>query len=114
MRYKDIADFKNSLKGIVNIKDSGAVVSDASKFRSELIDKLIFNSVFNENKEVKGNCRWLIKSSALNLGIRPASIQELYEAMGRGEYKGFTVPAVNIRGTFIRCGKGYDKGSKEK
>ena len=55
MRYKDIADFKNSLKGIVNIKDSGAVVSDASKFRSELIDKLIFNSVFNVNKEVKGN-----------------------------------------------------------
>src|SRR3990172_8360415 len=98
MRYKDIADFKNSLKGIVNIKDSGAVVSDASKLISELIDKLIFNSVFNENKEVKGNCRWLIKSSALNLGIRPASIQELYEAMGRGEYKGFTVPAVNIRG----------------
>ncbi|HBA26554.1 MAG TPA: aldolase, partial [Nitrospinae bacterium] len=98
MRYKDIADFKNSLEGIVNIKDSGAVVSDASKFRSELIDKLIFNSVFNENKEVKGNCRWLIKSSALNLGVRPASIQELYEAMGRGEYKGFTVPAVNIRG----------------
>jgi fructose/tagatose bisphosphate aldolase len=27
-----------------------------------------------------------------------ASIQSLYEAMGRGELKGFTVPAINIRG----------------
>ena len=113
MRYKDIADFKNSLKGIVNIKDSGAVVSDASKLRSELIDKLIFNSVFNENKEVKGNCRWLIKSSALNLGVRPASIQELYEAMGRGEYKGFTVPAVNIRGLSYDVARAMIRAAKK-
>ena len=31
------------------------------------------------------------------LGIMPASIQSLYEAMGRKEVSGFTVPAINIR-----------------
>jgi fructose/tagatose bisphosphate aldolase len=32
------------------------------------------------------------------LGIVSSSIQGLYEARGRGEVKGFTVPALNIRG----------------
>lgn len=113
MRYKDIADFKDSLKGIVDIKDSEAIVAVPSKFRSELIDRLIFNSVFNENKEVKGNCRWLIKSAALNLGVRLASIQELYDAMGRGEYKGFTVPAVNIRGLSYDVARGMFRAAKK-
>ena len=30
-------------------------------------------------------------------GIRPASIHDLYMAMGRGEAGGFTVPAINVR-----------------
>ena len=42
--------------------------------------------------------RVLIKDLANSMGIKPASIQNLYEAMGRGEVKGFTVPAINIRG----------------
>src|SRR3989338_9165788 len=113
MRYKDIADFKDSLKGIVDIKDSEAIVAAPSKFRSEFIDRLIFNAVFNENKEVKGNCRWLIKSAALNLGVRPASIQELYDAMGRVEYKGFTVPAVNIRGLSYDVARGMIRAAKK-
>ncbi|MBI3583821.1 MAG: class II fructose-bisphosphate aldolase [Nitrospinae bacterium] len=113
MRYKTIADFKDSLKGIVDIKDSRVNVTDASKFKNQLIDRLIFNSVFNENKEVKGNCRWLIKSAALNLGVRPASIQELYDAMGRGEYKGFTVPAVNIRGLSYDVARGMFRAAKK-
>ncbi|MBT5957096.1 MAG: aldolase, partial [Nitrospina sp.] len=35
---------------------------------------------------------------ALELGIVNSSIQGLYDARGRGEVKGFTVPALNIRG----------------
>jgi fructose/tagatose bisphosphate aldolase len=31
-------------------------------------------------------------------GIFPASIQLLYEAIGKGAFRGFTVPAMNIRG----------------
>jgi fructose/tagatose bisphosphate aldolase len=42
--------------------------------------------------------RWLIRTAAAKLGIISSSIQGLYEAMGRNEYKGFTVPAINIRG----------------
>ena len=42
--------------------------------------------------------RGLIKDLANSMGINPASIQNLYDAMGRGEVSGFTVPAINIRG----------------
>ena len=30
-------------------------------------------------------------------GIYPASIHEFYMARGRGEFSGFTVPAINLR-----------------
>ena len=39
----------------------------------------------------------LVKEIAKACGAIPASIQGLYEEMGRN-YPGFTVPAINIRG----------------
>ena len=32
------------------------------------------------------------------VGVRPASIHELYIARGQGKCHGFTVPAINVRG----------------
>ena len=37
------------------------------------------------------------QSLAAAAGIRPASIHDLYMAMGRGDAGGFTVPAINVR-----------------
>jgi fructose/tagatose bisphosphate aldolase len=42
--------------------------------------------------------RYLVRGAALDLGIIPASIQELYLARGRGDVPtNFTVPAINLR-----------------
>ena len=41
--------------------------------------------------------RWLLWELGQATGARPASIQELYEARGRGDVSGFTVPAINVR-----------------
>ncbi len=38
-----------------------------------------------------------IFDAAYEKGIYPASIQEFYMARGRGEFAGFTVPAINLR-----------------
>ncbi len=38
-----------------------------------------------------------IFTAAFNEGIYPASIYEFYMARGRGEFAGFTVPAINLR-----------------
>ena len=47
--------------------------------------------------ELKGTARWIIRSVAAAAGIRPASIHDLYMAMGQGKIGGFTVPAINVR-----------------
>jgi fructose/tagatose bisphosphate aldolase len=39
----------------------------------------------------------VIRSLAAAVGIRPASVHDLYMAMGRGDAGGFTVPAINVR-----------------
>ncbi len=94
---KSVSEVYDSLKGIAKVDKEKVEVLDEKKFR-DAVDWLVYNSIFNVNKEIKGNCRWLIKGAASSVGSRPASIQGLYEAMGRGEVAGFTVPAVNIRG----------------
>jgi fructose/tagatose bisphosphate aldolase len=74
------------------------MVTDETMLQDENIHEILQNAIFNEKEEVKIGARVLIKDLANSMGIKPASIQKLYEAMGRGEEKGFTVPAINIRG----------------
>lgn len=98
MEWKTVGEIFDALKGAVREKGNSVEVLDEKKLRGEAIDSLIYNAVFNGNKEVLSESRRLIKAIAASLGTRSASIHNLYEAMGRGEVKGFTVPAVNIRG----------------
>jgi fructose/tagatose bisphosphate aldolase len=62
------------------------------------IDTMIETAVFTAAPEKKEARFREIRELAESRGIRPASIQMLYEASGRGEYSGITVPAINIRG----------------
>jgi|YelNatPaOPRAMG01_1025707.scaffolds.fasta_scaffold02190_13 fructose/tagatose bisphosphate aldolase len=80
------------------LDDQRITVNNPNKIRESIIDSLVYESVFNQNAEVKEKARSLIHQIANSLSARPASIQELYSAIGRGEVSGFTVPAVNIRG----------------
>ncbi len=61
------------------------------------IDTLAWSAVFGATAEERGLARYEIRRRAAEAGIRPASIHDLYLAMGRGEIGGFTVPAINIR-----------------
>jgi hypothetical protein len=71
-------------------------VIDPEKFREGVLDSLVWTAVFGKG-EPRDACRRAIREAARDLGILPASILPLYEARGRGEVSGFTVPAVNIR-----------------
>ncbi len=96
---KNVEELKSSLQGVVEVDGwQKAKVANADKLRSSVIDTLVYESVFNSNEEVKSKSRWLIRELAKNLGCGSASIQGLYDAFGRGEVSGFTVPAVNVRG----------------
>ncbi len=98
MESKEIQDLYSRLNGIIRREDSGVELLDPERLRKEAIDILVNDAVFASNKEVKGHARWIIRSAANSLGIKPSFIQGLYEAMGRDEVSGFTVPAINIRG----------------
>lgn len=86
------------LKGTVTLTNGDVGLENEDNLRNQVLDTLVVNAVLNDSKDIKGLCRYIIKSVALDLGIVSASIQGLYDAMGRGEYHGFTVPAINIRG----------------
>jgi fructose/tagatose bisphosphate aldolase len=61
------------------------------------MDVLVREAVFGQPGQ-RDEARWLIWELAQAVGVRPSSIHDLYLARGRGEVRGFTVPAINVRG----------------
>ncbi|UCD11114.1 MAG: class II fructose-bisphosphate aldolase [Nitrospinaceae bacterium] len=98
MLFASKDEIATRLRGIASHTNGHVKLENADRFRDELLDTLVENAVLNPEPEIKGFTRYLIKSAALELGAVSASIQGLYEARGRGECGGFTVPALNIRG----------------
>jgi hypothetical protein len=60
-------------------------------------DALVEDAVFGAD-DVRKQSRQKIRQLASAQGIVPASIDGLYQAAGKGLYKGITVPAINVRG----------------
>ena len=98
MKYATPRDLEDALKGTVQIDGAALQIVDKMGFLHDLLDDLAYAAAVNPDPQIKGRARWLIKSAAPLMGVVSASIQPLYEAMGRGEVGGFTVPAINIRG----------------
>ena len=98
MLFNDQDEIARQLKKFATINNGELKIEDPDKLRGDVLDKLIQNAVLNPSAEIKGLSRFFIKSAALELGIVSSSIQGLYDARGRNELQGFTVPALNIRG----------------
>ncbi len=82
--------------GAVTLVPGGVKLADASALKSPATDRLVRQAVFGGDAEREA-ARWLLWELAQITGARPASINDLYLARGRGECGGFTVPAINIR-----------------
>ena len=61
------------------------------------IDKIVTELVVNDNSTKKRQLAKKIFDIAFEEGVYPSSIHEFYMARGRGEFGGFTVPAINLR-----------------
>jgi len=72
-------------------------VSRAEALAGPKMDELARAAVFGEGT-AREYARWMLWELGQTVGVRPASIHELYLARGRGEVHGFTVPAINVRG----------------
>ncbi len=77
--------------------DAGRVhVLDPAALQSAHMDALVRRAVFGDEGE-RNVARWLLWEIGQAVGVRPASIHDLYAARGQGKCQGFTVPAMNIR-----------------
>lgn len=87
------------LKKAMQIHPDGLVqILDEQRLKRDLVDDLIHLGVFAVDPQEAIRARRIIWALAEASGIFPSSIQELYEAMGKGRYQGFTIPAINLRG----------------
>ncbi len=84
------------LKDFCSLEGDVVKLKDADGFKGA-IDGLIYDAVFEADEQMKKAKLIALKEACKAAGAVPASIQDLYEAMGK-DYPGFTVPAINIRG----------------
>jgi fructose-bisphosphate aldolase, class II len=82
--------------GAVTLVPGGVKVRDPARLRSAATDRLAWEAVFGTGQDREA-ARWLLWELGQATGARPASINDLYLARGRGECGGFTVPAINVR-----------------
>jgi fructose/tagatose bisphosphate aldolase len=61
------------------------------------VEKTVMELVMNDDVAKKRQLAKKIFDGAYEEGIYPSSIHEFYMARGRGEFDGFTVPAINLR-----------------
>ena len=95
MVFTSVEELVSACAGAATIE--GDRISVSGPPAPELVDRLAHTAAFGATPEIKGTARWAIRALAASRGVRPASIHELYLAMGREEAGGFTVPAMNIR-----------------
>lgn len=88
----------------VVVRNGTVTVNDQGALESGRLDTLVRAAVFGEPDE-REYARWLLWEIGQAVGVRPASIHELYMARGRGEIGGFTVPAINVRGLTYDTGR---------
>src|SRR6476620_6607196 len=81
----------------VAVRDNSVSVKNEKALASDKMDQLARHAVFGGEHE-RNYARWLIWELGQAVGVRAASIHDLYMARGRGEIGGFTVPAINVRG----------------
>ncbi|MCK9604112.1 MAG: class II fructose-bisphosphate aldolase [Candidatus Omnitrophica bacterium] len=61
------------------------------------VEKIVMDLITNDDMAIKKKLAKKIFDIAYKKGIYLSSIHELYMARGKGEFSGFTVPAINLR-----------------
>jgi fructose/tagatose bisphosphate aldolase len=104
MENKLFQEFETMLEGSVEIKENQVKVKDAAKLRINA-HKLAEASALNTDAR-QGYARYLTRLVCLELGIYPASINDLYAARGKGKVPfTFSVPAINLRVLSFDCAR---------
>ncbi|MDD2752778.1 MAG: aldolase, partial [Candidatus Omnitrophica bacterium] len=61
------------------------------------VEKIVMGLIMSDDAALKKQLAKKILDLAYKKGIYPSSIHDFYMARGKGEFSGFTVPAINLR-----------------
>jgi fructose/tagatose bisphosphate aldolase len=95
MTFASVSDLISGCRPVVDL-NGGVRVKDAQALRADLIDQLVHTAVFGSG-DAKEAARWIIWEAGHDVGVQSASIDPLYQARARNEYRDLTVPAINVR-----------------
>jgi len=116
--FESMQDLIKGVSAAAEVTDREVRVTNAGAVSGAMVDSLAWTAAFGAAPDLRGTARWIIRSLAAHAGIRPASIHDLYIAMGRGDAGGFTVPAINVRAmaydtarAVVRAAKGLNAGA---
>ncbi|HET7144048.1 MAG TPA: class II fructose-bisphosphate aldolase [Anaerolineales bacterium] len=108
-QIKELLEVVENSVAVAGVK---VTVTDPDKFRKN-IGKLVERSALASDSSA-GWARYLIRAAALELGVYPASIHELYIARGRGEVPmTFTTPAFNLRALSFHAARAMFRAAKK-
>ena len=92
----ELNELLTAIGNSVAIEGATVKVRDAAQLRAN-VGKLVEFSALRSG-DIQGWARYIVRGAALDLGIIPSSIHDLYMARGRGEAPlTFTTPALNLR-----------------
>ncbi len=113
----DLAAAAAVFDGAVSVANGRVEISRPEVLQSDRMDALVRTAVFG-NQPLRDAARALLWELGQYVGVRPASINDLYMARGKGLCGGFTVPAINIRmlaydtaRAVFRAARGCDGGA---
>jgi fructose/tagatose bisphosphate aldolase len=113
MTFQSLKEMSDAVKPAATVLSDRVSVTDTGAITGDLVDRLVWTSVFGQDAELRGTARWIVRSLAAAAGIRPASIHDLYMAMGRGAAGGFTVPAINVRAMAYDTARAVVRAAKQ-
>jgi fructose/tagatose bisphosphate aldolase len=111
--FTSVKELSDALKPAATVLTDRVSVTSAGSLTGDMIDRLAWTASFGQDAELRGTARWVIRSLAAASGTRPASIHDLYMAMGRGDAKGFTVPAINVRAMAYDTARAVARSAKK-
>jgi len=95
--FESVKEMTEAVAAVATVAGDAITVTPGAALSGDVVDRLAWTAAFGASPDIKGTARWIIRSVAAAAGIRPASIHDLYIAMGQGKAGGFTVPAINVR-----------------
>ncbi len=96
MTNKTLNELIELVEGSIQADENTVTVLDAELLRKNIAKLVLAASMSKDLKAA--TARYLVRGAALELGVFPASIHELYIGMGKGIVPPkFTVPAMNLR-----------------